>query len=261
MAKKTIEQFNEKYWNVHPHLIGLVKVSKKFRKNGNTWVELIELSTGRTDVMRWCSALCTRQQGVPPHFDCHPHSLKNMNKTYLNARPHLRGLVKVSKKWCKKSPTGKSNQTYVELEEIETGKVGEIYWNQVLNPKLECVPPNFDCYGGNRNFPTNEKLCKFYFCKTEAYGNLNKWNDGPYLTIGVTTRDVKDRYISNGLLETYFEFETYDCLTIERYFLEQIVEAIGSPDAGWEAWQYTKEREDTILNILRSIKNLGIIYV
>ena len=251
----SLKNMTETYWDVHPNLKGLVEITNKFRKNGTTYVELEEISTGKTGGMYWSQALSSRLEGVPDEFDCHPRSLKNMTETYWDVRPHLRGLVEITNKWCAKSSTGKSKTIWVELSELNTGKTGEMQWSSAISPRYEGVPDTFDCYSGTRNQPSNDKLCTFYFCKTATYGRYDKWSDGPYLTIGVTTGNTKSRYYNNGLLETYFEFETYDCLNIEKTLLKQTTEKLGPPDAGKEAWKWSKEREDTISSIFNEYFN------
>ena len=100
----------------------------------------------------------------------------------------------------------------------------------------------------NRIDPSNDKLCTIYFCKTKTYGKgrggRKLWNNGPYLTIGVTTGNTKSRYRKNGLIKTYFEFETYNCNIHEKSLLNQITALLGQPDAGTEAWKWSQNRED-----------------
>ena len=96
------------------------------------------------------------------------------------------------------------------------------------------------------NNPSNEKLCIIYFCKTKTYGNFDKHKNGPYLTVGITTRDAKERYQGNGHIKTFHEFETYNCNIHEKSLLEQITALLGKPEAGNEAWQWSQNREDTI---------------
>ena len=242
----TLEECKETFWNVRPNKRGLVEVFEKKTINGRTHVILKETETGRIGKpIRWRNAINPKKEGVPDTFKCHPHSLESKTETFWNVHPKLRGKVKVNKKWCK------NGITWVELKELSSDETHEMNWSQAIDPSLEGVPPHFDCYDGTMNRATNDKLSKVYLGKTKTYGaRQKKRHDGPFITPGKTAQgSAKQRYGSNGHLETYFEFETYDCDIHEKAILSKVTALIGPPDAGYEAWKWTQEREDAIKKI------------
>ena len=107
------------------------------------------------------------------------------------------------------------------------------------------------------DWPSNDKLCIVYFCKTKTYGYHGKYRNGPYLTIGITVKETaRQRYQGNGHIETYFELETYNCIIHEKALLKKITVSLGKPEAGWEAWVFSNERKEKMTRIFNEHFNL-----
>jgi hypothetical protein len=171
-----------------------------------------------------------RSGKIPKQFVYNCWDLGSFRKHFSEVQPEISKCIEVLEYIPGIVYSHTARPTKVKLREISSSKEVISTTGNLLQGK---IPQSFDlCV-----HPRNDIPSKLYICLVSEYCK----KQGPFITVGVTTNNLKQRYGKHLLKQIYLSDPQLNAVTTEKIILNQVTDALGPPHAGDEAWLHTDE--------------------